>query len=119
MLVKQKHPSLPRNLALRTFSELPIVFSMKVITHLFNSLEVLSSPSDEAKLFPGNFSKNPNHDNSGICISLPVLSSRNNLNLHNIYEIPKMVKKVITNLDLSKTSGPDCIPAVVLNKQLF
>ena len=25
-----------------------------------------------------------------------------------------MVKKVITNLDLSKTSGPDCIPLVVL-----
>ena len=26
---------------------------------------------------------------------------------------PKMVKKVITNLDSSKTSGPDCIPVVV------
>ena len=25
-----------------------------------------------------------------------------------------MVKKVIINLDLSKASGPDCIPAVVL-----
>ena len=25
-----------------------------------------------------------------------------------------MVEKVITNLDLSKTSGPDCIPVVVL-----
>ena len=25
-----------------------------------------------------------------------------------------MVKKVITNLDSSKTSGPDCIPVVVL-----
>ena len=25
-----------------------------------------------------------------------------------------MVKKVITNLDLSKASGPDCIPLVVL-----
>ena len=25
-----------------------------------------------------------------------------------------MVKKVITNLDLSKVSGPDCIPVVVL-----
>ena len=25
-----------------------------------------------------------------------------------------MVKKVIMNLDLSKTSGPDCIPVVVL-----
>ena len=25
-----------------------------------------------------------------------------------------MVEKVITNLDSSKASGPDCIPAVVL-----
>ena len=25
-----------------------------------------------------------------------------------------MIKKVIMNFDLSKTSGPDCIPAVVL-----
>ena len=25
-----------------------------------------------------------------------------------------MVKKVITNLDSSKASGPDCIPVVVL-----
>ena len=25
-----------------------------------------------------------------------------------------MVKKVITNLDLSKASGPDCIPVMVL-----
>ena len=27
---------------------------------------------------------------------------------------PKMVKKVIMNLDLSKASGPDCIPVVAL-----
>ena len=27
---------------------------------------------------------------------------------------PKMVKKVITNLDSSKASGPDCIPVVVV-----
>ena len=26
-----------------------------------------------------------------------------------------MLKKVIMNLDLSKASGPDCIPVVVLN----
>ena len=30
--------------------------------------------------------------------------------------ITKFVKNAITNLDLSKTSGPDCIPLVVLNK---
>ena len=27
-----------------------------------------------------------------------------------------MVKKIITNVDLSKASGPDCIPKVVLKK---
>ena len=27
---------------------------------------------------------------------------------------PKMVKKVIMNLDLSKAAGPDCIPVVAL-----
>ena len=70
------------------------------------------SASDKAKLFAWNFSKNSNLDDSGI--SLPVLPSGTNLKLHNISVTPKMVKKVITNLDLSKASGPDCIPGVVL-----
>ena len=73
---------------------------------------MLSSASDKAKLFAENFSKNSNLDDSGI--SLPVFSSRTNLKLHNISVTPKMVKKVIMNLDLSKASGPDCIPVVVL-----
>ena len=47
-------------------------------------------------------------------ISLPAFPSRTNLKLHNISITPKMVKKVIMNLDLSKASGPDCIPVVVL-----
>ena len=47
-------------------------------------------------------------------MSLPVFLSRTNLKLHNISVTPKMVKKVITNLDLSKASGLDCIPVVVL-----
>ena len=55
---------------------------------------------------------NSNLDDSGI--SLPVFPSRTNLKLHNISVTPKMVKKVIMNLDLSKASGPDCIPVVVL-----
>ena len=42
------------------------------------------------------------------------LPSRTNLKLHNISVPLKMVKKVIMNLDLSKASGPDCIPVVVL-----
>ena len=90
---------------------------------------MLSSVSDKAKLFSENFSKNSNlyelpfaaegHfsrssslDDSGI--SLPVFPSRTNLKLHYISVTPKMVRKVIMNLDLSKASGPDCIPVMVL-----
>ena len=83
-----------------------------VIPPLFNSPEVFSSASDKAKLFAENFSKNSNLDDSGI--SLPVFPSRTNLKLHNISVTPKMVKKVVTNLDMSKASGTDCIPVVVL-----
>ena len=69
---------------------------------------MLSSAFDKAKLFVENFSKNSNLDESGI--SLLVFPSRTNLKLHNISVTPKMVKKVIINLDLSKASSPDCIP---------
>ena len=67
---------------------------------------------DKANLFAKNFCRNSNLDNSGI--SLPVFPSRSNLKIHNISLILKMVKKVITNLDSSKASGPDCIPVVIL-----
>ena len=73
---------------------------------------MLSYVSDKAKLFAENFSKNSNLDDSGI--SLPVFPSRTNLKLHDISLTPKMFKKVLMNLDLSKASGPDCIPVVVL-----
>ena len=82
------------------------------IPPLFNGPEVLSSASDKTKLLAENFSKNSNLDDSGI--SLPVFPSRTNMKLHNISVTPKMVKKVITNLDLSKASGPGYIPVVVL-----
>ena len=72
-----------------------------------NRPEVLSSASDKAKSFAKIFSKNSNLDDSGIF--LPVFPS-----LYNISITPKMVKTVITNLDSSKASGPDCIPVVVL-----
>ena len=36
------------------------------------------------------------------------------LKLHNISVTLKMVRKVVVNLDLSKASGPDCIPVKVL-----
>ena len=73
---------------------------------------MLSFVSDKAKLFAKNFSKNSNLDDSGI--SLPVFPSRTYLKLHNISKTPKMVKKVIKNLDSSKASGPDYIPVVVV-----
>ena len=73
---------------------------------------MLSFASDKVKLFAENFSKNSNLDDSGI--SLPVSPSRTNLKLHNSSVTPKMVRKVIMNLDLSKASGPDCTPVVVL-----
>ena len=82
-----------------------------VIHPLFNGLEVLPSASDKAKLFAENFSKNSNLDELGIF--LPVFRSRTNLKLY-ISVTPTMVQKVIMNLDLSKESGPDCIPVVVL-----
>ena len=63
-------------------------------------------------MFAENFSKKSNLDDSGI--SLPVFPSKTNLKLHNISVTPKMVKKVIMNLDLSKASGLDCIPVAVL-----
>ena len=73
---------------------------------------MLSSASDKAKLFAKSFCKNSSLDDSGI--SLPVFPSRTNLKLHNVSITPKMVKKVIMNLDSSKVSDPDCIPVMVL-----
>ena len=73
-----------------------------VIPPLFNGPKALSSASD----------KNSNLDDS--VIPLPVFRSRTNLKLHNISVTPKMVRKVVMNLDLSKAFGPDCIPVVVL-----
>ena len=74
---------------------------------------MLYSASDKAKLFTKNFSKNSDLHDSGI--SLPVFLSKTTLKLHNIPVTPKMVNKIITNIDLSKASGPDSIPVVALN----
>ena len=81
------------------------------IPPLFNGTEVLSSASDKAR-FAKNFSKNSNLDDSGI--SLPIFPSRTNLKLYHISITPNIVKKVITNPDSSKASGPECIPVVFL-----
>ena len=63
-------------------------------------------------MFAKNFSINSNFDDLGISFS--VFPTRTNLKLHNVSVTTKMVKKVITNLDSSKVSGPDCIPVMVL-----
>ena len=109
MQIKQS-PSLPKNF--RRIAKSVFNKGKSSVTPLFNDLEVLSSAFDKAKFFAKNFSNNSNLDDSGI--SSPVLPSRTNLKLHNISVTPKMVKKVIMSLDSSKTSGPDCIPLVVL-----
>ena len=78
-----------------------------------NTSQKLDSPGfwQIANSVLGNFWKST-LDDSGI--SLLAFPSRTNLKLHNLSLTPKMVKKVIMNLDLSKASGPDCIPVVVL-----
>ena len=108
----KKSLSLPRNVALGTFGELLKVFSTKV-----NVLYLLYSTARRCCLLHQNCSLKTfltalALDDSGI--SLPVFPSRTNLKLHNISITPKIVKKVIKNLDSSKASGPDCIPVVVL-----
>ena len=108
MLIEQKIPSCPRNIALGTFGELPLVFLTKV-----NLLYLLYSMDQRCcllHLIKQNFSKNCNLVDSGI--SLLVFPSRTNLKLVSV--TPKMVKKVITNLDSSMAYSPDCIPVVVL-----
>ena len=83
-----------------------------LLSFIFAAAFCLLFSYSSSYFFSCNFSKNSNLDDSGI--SLPVFTSRTNLKLHNIYVTPKMVKKVIMNIDLSKESSPDCIPVVVL-----
>ena len=73
---------------------------------------MLSSASDKSKLLSKKFLKNSNLDDSGI--SLPIFFFFSNLKLRKFSVTPKMVKKIITNLDSSKASGLDCIPVAVL-----
>ena len=73
---------------------------------------MLSSASDKGKLFAENIFFNSNLGDSGM--PLPAFPSITNLKLHNLYVTPKMVRKVVMNLDLSKAFDSDCIPVVVL-----
>ena len=75
---------------------------------------MLTSTSDKEKLFPENFLKDSNLDDSGIL--LPAFPYRANIKMHSIHVTLKLINKVITNLDSSKASGPDCISALVLRK---
>ena len=98
-----------------TYGKFLILFSTKVnllYLLLFKGPGVLSCAPDKSKLLPENVSKNSNINDSGI--SLPVFLSGTNLRLHNISVTPKIVKKTIINLDLSKPSGSDCIPVAVV-----
>ena len=99
-----------------TFGVLLIVFSTKV--NLFSLLYSTAQRCCALHLTKQNcllktFVRTLNLDDSGI--ALPVFPYRTNLKLHNIDVTPKMVKKVIIYIDLSKASAPDCIPVVVLN----
>ena len=112
MLIKQRVYHFPETWFVELLVNSVLNTGKSATPSLFNGLEVLSSASDKAKLFAENFSKNSNLDDLGI--SLPVFPSRSNLKLHNVSIAPKMLKKVIMNLDLSKVSGADCIAVVVL-----
>ena len=116
MLIKQKSPSLPRNLSLETFGELQIVFSTQL-----NLLCLLSSMAwihcllhlIKQNYLLKAFLRTHIFDNSGM--SLPVFLAGTILKFQHISVTPKIVEKVITNLDSSKASHPDCILVVVLN----
>ena len=71
---------------------------------------MFSSTFNKTKLFTKIFYKNSNLDDSGIFLT--VSPSRKNLKLH-ISVTPKVIK-VVTDLNSSNVSGPDCILVMVL-----
>ena len=100
-----------------TFGELPVVFSRKL-----NLLYFLYSAIQ--KCFPVHLIKQ-NYLIKTLLrtlilmtgIFLTAFPSRTNLKLHNISVIPKVVKKVVTNLDSSRVSGLDCMPVLALKNE--
>ena len=115
MLIKQKSPLHPRNLALVAFSKLPIACSTIVnLLYLFYSTAHICCL---LHLIKQNCLLKTFLINQILMTQLSLylfLLFRTNLKLHNISVSPKMVKKAIMILDLAKASGPDCIPVVVL-----
>ena len=75
------------------------MFSAKI--NLLYLLSSLFNGHFQANLFAKNFSKNSNLDDIGIF--LPVFPSRTSPRLCNISLTLKMFRKVIVNLDFSKT----------------
>ena len=86
-----------------------LIKDKSVIFALFNNSEVLTSGSNKIRLL-----ENSGFDDS--CTSLPPVPSITNLKLHNISLTPKLVKKIITNLDSSRKSGFECISVVAVKK---
>ena len=112
VLIIQRSLLLPRNLALVTFGKLLIVFSTKV-----NLVYLLHSKAWKCCLL---HLINQNCLLKAFLRTLTLMTqvspylfflSGTNLKLHNISSSPRWLKM---NLDLSKASGPDCIPVVVL-----
>ena len=96
----KKESITPQKLGFQDFCQIPhsvLNKSKSAVPPLLKRPEVLPYASDKTKLFAKIFSENSNFDNSGI--SLPISTSRANLKLHNISITPRMVKKVLTNLD--------------------
>ena len=83
-----------------------------IIPPIFHGPEALSSASDKRNFLAKKCSKKSNLYESGV--SLPVFSFTAKLILHNASVLPKFIKKVITNLNLSKVSGSDCNPMLAL-----
>ena len=81
------------------------------ITHLLKVLELLSSASDNVKLFAKNLSENSDLDDSGISVSAFAFTI--NPRLHKIH----VTSNLITNIDFSKAPCPDCILTVFLKRR--
>ena len=99
-LDRKQSSSLTRNLALGTFGKFLIVFSAKL-----NLIYLLYSTTQRCCLlhlmkqncFLILFLRTNVDD---LDVSIPAFPSRTNMKVHNISVTPKMVKKIIGNLDL-------------------
>ena len=80
---------------------------------MLQSNKVIFKEREKLVFNPKNLRRPQPH---GLKISLIAEPSRANLKLHNTYVTSSLVKKVMTNLDLSKASALDCILGVVLKK---